>query len=677
MGGHRVERNISNQEIDRLGVNTIRMLAVDGVQKANSGHPGMPMGIADCAYVLWSRYLKFNPEDPNWMNRDRFILSAGHGSMLLYALLHLSGFDVSLNDLKQFRQWGSRTPGHPERGCLPGVETTTGPLGQGFANGIGMALAAKILSEKCQCTDFHPIDHRVYGIVSDGDLMEGIASEAASLAGHLQLGNIIYIYDDNKITIEGDTDIAFSEDVEKRFKAYDWHTVRIDGHNHNEIALAIEQGIEQKNKPTLILAKTHIAYGSPNKQDKASSHGAPLGEDEVERTKENLGWPLEPAFFVPQDVREHFSIRIKALKKAYQSWQDHFVLWKKNHPDLEQMWFKIQSKAIPKDIEEQLLSSLPEKSAATRQSGGKILQILSEIMPGLYGGSADLGPSNKTTIEKAVSISRGDYRGRNLHFGIREHGMGGILNGMALYGGIIPYGSTFLVFSDYMRPAIRLAALMEIQVIYVFTHDSIFVGEDGPTHQPVEHLAVLRAIPGLTVFRPADGLETAMAWAYAIRNNGPTALCLTRQGVPNHPRPEGFHHDAIQKGGYVISPEPDRIPEVILVASGSEVTVALEGKALLQEKGKKVRVVSMPSLERFQEQSAQYRESVIADGRTPVVVVEAGIAQGWHALTRGPLMFIGMNRFGASAPYEILVEKFGFTGPAIADKVKSWLDDLD
>ena len=664
-------------DLYKLAANTIRMLAIDGVQKANSGHPGMPMGMADCALVLWARYMKFNPEDPAWMNRDRFILSAGHGSMLLYSLLHLSGFDVSLDDLKQFRQWGSRTPGHPEKGCLPGVETTTGPLGQGFANGVGIALAVKIFAEKFLCEDFNPVDHRIYGIVSDGDLMEGIASEAASLAGHFGLGNIIYIYDDNRITIEGSTGLTFSEDVKKRFEAYGWHTLRIDGHNHFEIATAIEKGLEENHCPTLILARTHIAFGSPNMQDKASAHGAPLGEEEVENTKKNLDWPLEPSFFIPEEVRELFRRRVEELQKDYYKWRKRFTIWGKNHPDLASLWHKIYTKEIPDNLEEQLISSLPEKSAATRVIGGQLLQKASEIMPGIYGGSADLAPSTKTFIEGASSIASGDFKGRNIHFGIREHGMAGILNGMALYGGIIPYGSTFLVFSDYMRPSIRLAALMGSQVIYIFTHDSIFVGEDGPTHQPVEQIAALRSIPGLTVIRPADGLETAMAWAYALRaKDRPTALCLTRQNVENYQRSDDFHSEDIKKGGYILSKEDGSFLDVILVASGSEVAAAMESKQFMEKDDKNVRVVSMPSPDIFKEQSKEYQESVLTDQEIPVVIVEAGVSQGWYELTRAPVLFIGMNRFGASAPYKVLEEKFGFTGHGIAEMVMGWLKTI-
>lgn len=668
-----------NTQIDlgQLAVNTIRFLAVDGTQKANSGHPGMPMGMADCMFVLWNQFLKFNSRVPDWPNRDRFILSAGHGSILLYAMLYLSGYDVTLDDLKSFRQWESKTPGHPEYGCLPGIETTTGPLGQGFANGVGMALAEKIMASKFNREDFFPFSHRIFGIVSDGDLMEGIASEAASLAGHLKLDNIIYIYDDNQITIEGKTELTFSEDVAKRFQSYGWYTIKIDGHNHREITQALKEGIAQTEQPTLILAKSHIGYGSPNKQDTAGVHGAPLGEEEVEKTKNQLNWPLEPTFFIPEEVKSLFIERNQILQKEYASWQNEFQKWQTAHPDLAQLLESMTSKSIPEDLEIQLLESLPEKASATRNIGGKVLNKAAELVPGLIGGSADLAPSTKTLIENDQSIAPNFYHGRNFHFGIREHGMGGILNGLSLYGGLIPFGSTFLVFADYMRPSIRLAALMETQAIYIFTHDSIFVGEDGPTHQPIEQLASLRVIPNLHVFRPADGLETAMAWAYAIRRtNGPTALCLTRQTVPNLEREEGFTSELICHGGYVLSSEKVRDPEVILVGTGSEVSVVLEARDLLEHQGRNVRVVSIPSLDVFKEQSQSFRESVIPFRGRPVVVVEAGISQGWHEITRSPLLFIGMNRFGASAPYQILSEKFGFTGKAVAEMTSCWLKEI-
>jgi transketolase len=665
-----------NRTLYRLTADTIRMLAADGVQKANSGHPGMPMGMADCASVLFMRFLRYHPSDPVWPDRDRFVLSAGHGSMLLYSLLHLAGYPVSLDDLKQFRQWGSRTPGHPEHGILPGVETTTGPLGQGFANGVGMALAGKILAERFNPPGKQaPFAYRVFGIVSDGDLMEGVASEAASLAGHLRLGNIVYLYDDNHITIEGETGLAFSENVGARFAAYGWHTVKIDGHDPDAISSALQQGIDEQARPSLILARTHIGFGSPHKQDSSEAHGAPLGQDEVQATKEKLGWPLEKPFFVPEEVYAFFRERVKELTKEYDQWQEEFALWKKKNPENAELYRQMAEKAVPADLEKQLLSVIPDKPAATRAIGAKVLNKAARLVPSLYGGSADLAPSTLTLIDGESSIGPGSFRGRNLHFGIREHGMGGILNGMALSGYFLPYGATFLVFSDYMRPSIRLAALLHARIIYVFTHDSIFVGEDGPTHQPVEHVAALRTIPGLRVIRPADGVETAIAWASALRSiDGPTALCLTRQNVPILQYPEGFDPLVIHKGGYVLKKEQNAL-HIVLVATGSEVGVAVDAEKLLSERGLNIRIVSLPCLDAFQAQDEEFRLSVIPD-HVPVVVIEAGISQGWHSITRAPFLMIGMNRFGASAPYKVLAEKFGFTGSAAAEKILSWYDGI-
>lgn len=667
---------IDDKNLHQLAVNTIRMLAVDAVEKAKSGHPGMPMGMADCAFVLWNRFLKFNPTDPDWINRDRFILSAGHGSMLLYSILHLFGYDVYLDDLKQFRQWDSRTPGHPEKGCLPGIETTTGPLGQGFANGVGMAIASRILADRINQDDFSPIDHHIYGIVSDGDVMEGITTEAASIAGHLQLGNIIYIYDDNQITIDGQTSLTFSEDVEQRFQAYGWYTLTIDGHNHDEIGQAIESAIQKKDKPALIIARTHIGYGSPNKQNSAASHGAPLGENEVRATKKNLNWPLEPTFFIPEEIKPLFSNRVEMLKKVYNNWQEQYKEWQKAHPDLYDLLNRMMAIDLPENLEEQFIATIPNEPVATRVCSHEILNKAAELLPSIIGGSADLGSSVKTYIDGADNISADCFSGRNLHFGIREHGMGGILNGMALYGGFLPYGSTFLVFADYMRPSIRMTSIMGSQVVYVFSHDSLFVGEDGPTHQPVEQIASLRMIPGLTVFRPADGLETAMAWAYALRKkDGPTVLCLTRQTVPMIERPESFDPVIIQKGGYVLSQEDGSKPDVILVATGSEVSIAVEAKQLLEKEGKQIRIVSMPSMEEFFLQDNTYQSSVIVKG-VPVVIIEAGVSYGWYKITQAPIQLITMEQFGRSAPYQVLAEKYGFTGKCVAEKVTAWLEEI-
>ena len=660
---------VSNSKIGNQIANTLRFLAADGVEKANSGHPGMPMGMADCAYVLWSKFLRFNPEDANWIGRDRFVLSAGHGSMLLYALLHLYGFDMSMDDLKNFRQWGSKTAGHPEYGEAPGIETTTGPLGQGFATGVGMALASKIFSVRFGRELFNR--QRIYGIVSDGDLMEGVASEAASLAGHLQLGNIVYIYDDNHISIEGSTNLTFSESVSKRFESYGWQVIEIDGHNHAEIESALKTGIAEAGKPTLIKARTHIGYGAPGKVDTAGVHGAPLGAEEIRAAKENLGWPEDKSFYVPDEVRTEVKKRIAVLKEDYNKWMREYQSAKASAPEtfkaLDSDWIKTQIDTLAAELN----SSIPAESAATRKLSGAVMQKIAEYLPLFIGGSADLAPSTGTYLKAFDSIQANRFEGRNLHFGIREHAMGAILNGMALYGGIIPFGATFMQFADYMRPAIRLAALMGIRVIYVLTHDSIFLGEDGPTHQPVEHLASLRAIPNLTVIRPADAGEVAGAWIVALRNQtGPTALILTRQGVPVIDKGKNFGIEEVAKGGYII--EDCNKPDLILCASGSEVGLAIEVKKLLAEKGKKIRVVSMPSLELFMQQDADYRQQVLPEN-VPVVVIEAARLMGWGDLVRGPLLKIGVENFGKSAPAKILKEQFGFTPEAVVEKISRFI----
>jgi len=663
-----------NQELARRCANTLRLLAVDGVQKANSGHPGMPMGMADVAFILWSQYLEHNPGDPQWANRDRFVLSAGHGSMLLYSLLHLSGYDVTLEDLKQFRQWESRTPGHPEFRCLPGVETTTGPLGQGFATGVGMAIAAKITASRFNTAEY-PIfgTHKVYGIVSDGDLMEGISHEAASLAGHLKLGNIVYFYDDNKITIEGKTDLAFSEDIARRFESYSWDIVKIDGHNYSEIEKVLDASRSPSNRPKLIITRTHIGCGSPNKHDTAECHGAPLGEDEVKVTKQNLGFDGETSFYIPNEVRQVFSERRLKLEKKYAQWQEKYQQWHMANPDLAQKYDESQNQVLNPAQQEEIIKTIPADALATRALSGKIMQKIAELLPNFYGGSADLAPSTSTYLKGLGDIAPDHFAGRNFHFGIREHAMGAILNGLALYGGLIPFGATFLVFSDYMRPTIRLAAMMKLRVIYVFTHDSIFVGEDGPTHQPIEQVAALRIIPNVTVIRPADGLEVAQAWIAAINNlEGPTALILTRQKVPVLSRADDFDRSLIDRGGYIIKSEQGKAPEMVLIASGSEVAVAIEAQNILQTEGRSIRVVSMPSIEKFVKQTATYRESVIPGGNIPVVVIEAGRSSGWGDLVRNPLLSIAIDRFGASGPAKVLAEKFGFTATQVIERIKAW-----
>ncbi len=664
-------RDLPPAELEELAVNTIRTLAMDGVQKAKSGHPGMPMGMADAAFVLWMRFLRHSPSWPQWPNRDRFVLSAGHGSMLLYSLLHLFGYPIGLDDLKSFRQWGSITPGHPERSPERGIETTTGPLGQGFANGVGMALAERMLAEEYN-GDEEIVGHYTYAIVSDGDLMEGISHEAASLAGHLKLGRLIYLYDDNHISIEGGTDLAFSEDVAGRFQAYGWQVLKVDGHDREAVARAIEEARAETERPSLIMCHTHIAKGSPNKQDTAASHGAPLGEEEVAATKKALGWPLEPPFFVPDVVRELFAKRRGELDRAAEAWKEKFAAWRQAHPELAARWEAQMDKALPEGLEERLPVFETGKEIATRNASGEVLQVLSAEVPALVGGSADLAPSTKTLIKDAADVGPASYGGRNLRFGVREHAMGAMMNGMALHGGFLPYGGTFLVFADYMRPAIRLAAMMGQQVVYVFTHDSVFVGEDGPTHQPVEHAMSLRTIPGLVVIRPADAAETAEAWRVALeRKEGPTALLLTRQGVPVLDREGLAPARMVERGGYVLLETED--PELILIATGSEVHVTLGAARLLAAEGRRVRVVNMASWELFDAQPEEYRREVLPPEVTRRMSVEAGITTGWERYVGLEGVKHGIDRFGASAPWKVIAEKWGFTPEAVAEKARALL----
>lgn len=656
-------------DIELKRINTIRMLAVDGVQKANSGHPGLPMGAASMAYVLWTRFLKHNPADPQWPNRDRFILSAGHGSMLLYALLYLTGYDLSLDDLKQFRQWGSRTPGHPEYGLTPGVETTTGPLGQGFTNGVGMAIAARHLEATFNTTEHAVIDHWIYAIVSDGDLMEGITSEAASLAGHLKLGNLIYLYDNNSISIEGDTGLAFTEDVGRRFEAYGWQVLRVeDGNDLDAIDAAIRFAQAEPTRPSLIMVTTQIGYGSPNKAGTAEVHGAPLGADEVAATKEALGWPQEPAFYVPDDVLAFFREAQKRGAEAQAAWQQTLDAWAKANPDKATLWKQLVEGDLG-DEWEQHLPVFEEGKAATRNASGKVMNAIAAYVPGMIGGAADLEPSTKTYLKDYESIKPGNYGGRNIHFGVREHAMGGIANGMAVYAKLIPYTATFLVFSDYMRPSIRLAALSEFPTVFVFTHDSIGLGEDGPTHQPIEHIMSLRLIPHLDVIRPADANETAGAWRAAIRNRErPTVLLFTRQNVPILTGDVRAIWDGVERGAYVLSEAEGGDPAVILIGTGSEVHLALDAQKLLAEKGVLARVVSMPSWERFERQPQEYRDSVLPPEITARVAVEAGVTLGWEKWVGPQGAVVGVDRFGASAPYQTIYEQFGLTPAAIAER---------
>ena len=663
-------------DIDQLCVNVIRGLAMDAVQKANSGHPGMPMGAADMAYVLWTRFLRHNPRNPQWPNRDRFILSAGHGSMLLYALLHLTGYDVSMEDLKQFRQWGSKTPGHPEYDLEMGVELTTGPLGQGFGTGVGMAIAERWLAHRFNRPGFPVVDHYIYAIVSDGDLMEGISHEAASLAGHLGLGRLIYLYDDNHISIDGPTDLAFSEDVARRFTAYGWHVERVNGHDREAIAQAIAAARRETDRPSLIIARTHIAYGSPHKQDTAAAHGAPLGEEEVRLTKERLGLPPEETFWVPDEVYAHMRQAVERGQQWEREWQEMFERYRAEYPDLAEEFERALRGELPEGWDANLPTFEAGQNIATRKASGVVLNALAPRVPNLIGGSADLTPSNNTYLKDYGDMSRSNPAARNIHYGVREHAMAAALNGMTLHGGVIAYGGTFLVFSDYMRPAIRLAALMNIPTIFVFTHDSLWIGEDGPTHQPVEHLPSLRAMPNLTVIRPSDANEVVEAWRYALthRRQGPIALLFTRQGVPVLDRSRLAPASGLHRGAYVLAEAEGGKPEIILLASGSEVHLVVAAWERLQEEGIPTRVVAMPSWEIFERQSAEYQQAVLPPDVTKRLAVEAAAPLGWERYvgTEGAIM--GVDRFGASAPYKVLMEKYGFTVDSIVSRAKALLE---
>jgi len=655
------------QELDQLCINTIRFLAADGVQKANSGHPGMPMGMADAAYVLWTRFLKHNPANPTWIDRDRFVLSAGHGSMLLYSLLYLTGYDMPLEELERFRQWESKTPGHPEYAIERGIETTTGPLGQGFATGVGMALATRLLATRYNRPGHEIVNHHIYAIVSDGDLMEGISAEAASLAGHLGLSEIIYLYDDNRISIEGSTELAFTEDVAARFRAYGWFVQEVDGYDLEALSAAILAAQAEKERPSLIKVHSHIGYGAPTKQDSESAHGAPLGEKELKAAKENLGWPTEPPFYVPEEALAHFRQALANGKAAEAEWRGRFEAYRRAYPKLAAEFEVRISGALPEGWDADLPSFAPGKVLATRRASGQVINALSPRLPALIGGSADLAPSTSTLVSGSPDVNRGAFEGKNLHFGVREHAMGGILNGLALHGGFIPYGATFLVFSDYMRPSIRLAALMNTHVIYVFTHDSVGVGEDGPTHQPVEHVAALRAIPHLTVIRPADATETVEAWQVAVQADGPVALILTRQNLDILDRQALAPAKDLVRGAYVLS-DAEGTPDIILIATGSEVEVALAAQGILREKGVQARVVSMPSWELFEAQPQAYRDEVLPPALTARIAIEAGVSMGWRRWVGLKGDVVSVDRFGASAPYKVIWEKFGFTGPAVAER---------
>jgi len=651
----------------------IRILAMDAVQKANSGHPGMPMGMADVACVLWTQYLRHNPQDPLWPNRDRFVLSAGHGSMLLYSLLYLTGYPLTLDDLKQFRQWGSKTPGHPEYDPAMGIETTTGPLGQGFTNGVGMAVAQAHLAARFNRPDYAIFDHFIYAIVSDGDLMEGVSQEAASLAGHWGLDKLIYFYDDNEISIEGSTDLAFTEAVPLRFKAYGWHIQEVDAYDHAAIQAAIEMAQTVKGQPHLIVCHSHIAHGSPNMHDNPEAHGAPLGEAEVKATKEALGWPSLEPFFVPDDVLAYWRQSVAGGADAEAAWQAMTAQYAQVYPAESAELQRILAGKLPDGWQSAVPAFAPgDKPAATRNVSGVVLTALMKAIPDMIGGSADLSPSNKTYVKGLGDFQKVTPAGRNMHFGIREHAMGGILNGMATYPGIRPYGGTFMVFSDYMRPAVRVAALMQLPVIYVWTHDSFYVGEDGPTHEPVEHLAALRAIPGLTVIRPADANETAAAWQMALELARPVALALPRQNLPLLTTAD-VARAGVARGAYVLAESPLDKTDILLLASGSEVADAVGAQKLLAEKGIGARVISMPSWELFEAQDAAYRESVLPAAIVKRLAVEAGVPLGWHRYVGSAGDVIGMTRFGASGPYQVLQREFGFTADAIAARALALL----
>ena len=650
---------------DVQAATALRMLAIDAVQEANSGHPGMPLGAADMALVLWTRHLKHDPAHPEWPDRDRFVLSAGHGSALLYALLHLTGYPLTMEQVKNFRQWGSLTPGHPEYEPQVGIETTTGPLGQGFANAVGMALAERILAEKFNRPDFPLVDHHTYVIASDGDLMEGVSHEAASLAGHLGLNRLIVLYDDNNISIDGSTDLTYSDDVPARFGAYNWHVQQVDGHDLQAIDAALTAAELEMERPSLIACKTHIGFGSPG-QDTSKVHGSPLGEEGVKQTKQHFGWDADAKFLVPEEVAEYFAVFKQQGAEKHIAWQSLEARYKETYPEPGQEWARYTAGELSPGWEAYLPQFEADKPLATRSASGKVLAALAPHLPTLVGGSADLTPSNNTRTPEAQEISPGKFGGTYIHYGVREHGMGSIMNGLALHG-LRPYGGTFLIFSDYLRPTIRLAAMMGLPVVYVFTHDSIGLGEDGPTHQPVEQITSLRAIPNLLVVRPADGNETASAWKVALeRNDGPTALVLTRQGVPQLCPAD----NQLEKGAYVLK-DSGSDPRVVIIASGSEVSIASQAVDQLQAEGLPARLVSMPSWELFDEQPDDYRHAVLPPG-VPRVAIEAGVTLAWgRYIEEDNGAVLGIDRYGASAPYKTIYEHYGLTPQRVVEKAKS------
>jgi transketolase len=663
----------TSPELLKKAIDTIRFLAVDAVENANSGHPGMPMGAAPMAHVLWTRHLRFNPKDPRWANRDRFVLSAGHGSMLLYALLHLAGFDVTLDDLKKFRQLHSKTPGHPEFRDTPGVEATTGPLGQGISNAVGMALSQRMLAAR---VGDDLIDNYVYGICSDGDLMEGVSGEASSIAGHLGLGNLIFLYDDNRVSLAGPTEITFTEDRLERYRAYGWHTAQVeDGNDTEAIDRAIREAKQETRRPSLISVRTVIGYGSPNKANSFEAHGSPLGKDEVKLTKQKLGWPLEPTFLVPDEVRAVWAGRVEELKKGYDAWQQKLGQWRKD-PAHARLWDQYMNREVPRDLPEQLAKVVASTSApeATRKVSQAVLQVAAEVVPNLVGGSADLDPSTFTYLKGRGDVNRDDYGARNIHFGVREHGMGSIVNGFAYDGFFIPYGATFLLFSDYMRPPIRLAALSKLQSLFVYTHDSIFLGEDGPTHQPIEQLAALRAIPNLQLWRPGDPLEVAATWAAALeRKDGPTVLVFTRQKLPPLQRATPGDIRKVLRGAYTLV-ESDGEPELVVIATGSELPASQEALKFLDAGLRaRTRLVSMPCVERFlQWPGEEQRKLIPHDTSTRLVAVEAAGGLDWYRIIGDGLM-VGVDRFGASAPEKALADAYGMTPQKIAGRIGKWM----
>jgi len=648
---------------------TVRTLSIDAIQKANSGHPGLPLGAADFTSVVWANYLRFNPKDPSWINRDRFVLSAGHGCMILYSMLHLFGYDVPMSQIQSFRQWESITPGHPEFGITPGVECTTGPLGQGAANSVGLALSGKMLAARYGAENFN---YRVFTLVSDGDLMEGVAAEAASLAGHLQLDNLIYHWDDNKISLAGETEVCFTEDVAKRYESYGWFVQSVDGHDMKAVAAALDKATTQKGKPSLICCRTVLGFGSPNKKNTHDVHGAPLGPDEVKATKKNLGWPEDAQFLVPDDVKAFCAASIEKKAQEQAKWSASYAAWRKANADLAKTLDAQLNRTIEPKLKDELLAAFKEpKKDATRNLSGKAIQIISKHVPSFIGGSADLDPSTKTAVSGGGDLEHDNYKGLNLRFGVREHAMGSAANGLAYTQAWIPYTATFLVFSDYMRPAMRVGAISHLQALYIFTHDSFWVGEDGPTHEPIEHTMSLRIIPNMYVFRPADGVEVAMSYYAALtRKNGPSSLLFSRQNLPALTRSASFSPDDVLKGAYALNEVAQ--PKVVIVATGSEVGAAVEAAAALEAEGTPARVVSMPCVELFKSQPAAFKDALLPKS-VPTVVVEAGTTIGWGNLLGRDLLAVGIDHYGASAPGEVLCEKFGFTGKAVKEKISAWL----